>query len=263
MKPFTLEAVHSLASVIFNSGEKPKQHKQWKEFISLLTIIPEITRLYFWEEGGDYSYKIATEGREDIEEEKLRRLGHRQHEMLIIKRHPGWRIDDFNRLHNISILEDIAQLAHEIFNRIPNPCFLSGPISPNKQCPSLEENKERFFKTIWKLHQAGHNIFDQTPFVEKINIILEQVNEHKRKPLLDKVLEEVFYPLIKSEKITRHLLMDTWRTSYGARWEAMNSSYHSIPTYELKPDFLSLSVKDAQLYLMELQPFNKIKSSEA
>lgn len=254
--------ITALADTIFGTISDPKKHPQWKEFTRMLDNTNEISRLYYFKDKGIYDYRFAQIGHEEKEEERLRRFSYRPFKVVVIKTNPGWTLEDFQDLYRISLLGDIAELAFKIFSRIENPCFLSGPISANKQLPSMEENSHRFFKTIWKLQRAGHNMFDQTPFIEKINIILEQVHEKNRLQLLETILEKVFYQLITSGKITRHLLLDTWRSSYGARWEAMKSAYHAVPTYELRPDFLNFSVKDAQFYLMNLKPFNQIEASK-
>lgn len=260
-------AITVLSNEILETGIDPKQHPKWKEFIKLLDHTNEISRLYYFKQvdkGKDYYYyHLAFIGNEIKEEERLRVRGHRPFEVVDIKTNPGWTVDDFQELYKISMIDDIARLALKIFNRIENPCFLSGPISANDKCPSFEENSKRFYKTIWKLQRSGHNMFDQTPFIEKINIILEQVNDKKRKRVLDKVLERVFYPLIESERIVRHLRLDTWRTSHGAQWEVVVGNYHAIPSYELKPTFSSLSVKDAHFYLMNLKSCNEVTSAKA
>ena len=114
---------------------------------------------------------------------------------------------------------ELFYIALEIIKRMPGPIgMVSGPITSGGE-GSVEKNLAIFSRTIKLLSLQGKNIFDQLPFENSMHRIMETSYYNQIQKGNDHLLETFYLPLFKSKLITAIYFMNTWQTSYGAKWE--------------------------------------------
>jgi hypothetical protein len=115
-------------------------------------------------------------------------------------------------------------LLERALNTIPESgaVMVLGPIFAIR---TIEENAVLFGKAILDLKKEGMDVFNQWPFLDRVQ---------RDAPFDYKAKFEIFYKsLIESGKITECYLLPDWEKSEGTRSEIAFCEEAGVPTYEL------------------------------
>lgn len=127
-----------------------------------------------------------------------------------------WTDENHKDLLKSSTYKELLSIALDVLGRMPQPIGqVCGPISTGG-AGSIEENLKAFDNTIRKLQESGHNVFNQMPFEEPMQIIKES---RESEGYDDSLLEDFYLPIFESGLVHRLFFMPDWQSSYGAKWE--------------------------------------------
>ena len=90
-------------------------------------------------------------------------------------------------------------------------------------------------KTIAKLIEQGHHVFNQMPLEkDMMRVRAQQDVGHKQNNLL----EGVYRPLFASGRLTKLFFIHGWESSQGANWELERAKEYGIEVEFLPENFL-------------------------
>ncbi len=118
------------------------------------------------------------------------------------------------RLDKANSYDELFQVATMILGTTHQPVsMVSGPVSTGGT-GNLQNNILAMSEYITHLHNAGENMFDQTPFEEPIQRIKNKKVEYD-----NDILYQLYLPIFESGYIKKMFFMRDWESSRGARWE--------------------------------------------
>ncbi|XOU94186.1 MAG: hypothetical protein ACNFW9_05070 [Candidatus Kerfeldbacteria bacterium] len=128
-----------------------------------------------------------------------------------------WEEKNFRDLKKTEKFIDLLPIAKSIINRMSKPvAMVSGPISTGG-LGFPEKNLKQFIRAIKVLYDSGVNVFDQTPFDDKMSEIKNNIwnKDEYCMPLL----EDFYLPLFRGGYIQEVFFLSDWQSSFGAKWE--------------------------------------------
>ncbi|MBS3094339.1 nucleotide pyrophosphohydrolase [Candidatus Pacearchaeota archaeon] len=148
-----------------------------------------------------------------------------------------WEQEHFEKLNNANSYDEILNVAMDILQKMPQPVSqVCGPLTSGGK-GSILANADCFRKTILKLGNQSHNIFDQVPFekaIQKIRANQSHLSQEESNTLL---LEGFYLPIFKSGFIKKLFFISGWESSQGARWEHEKAKEFGIEIIYLEENF--------------------------
>lgn len=151
--------------------------------------------------------------------------------------HKHWKPEHFEKLSQINSYEELLRIAIDILQKMPQPISqVCGPLTSGGK-GSISANADCFRKTILKLNEQEHNIFDQAPFEKIIQKIRANQNHLLPEESNQQLLESFYLPLFKSGFIKKLFFIPGWESSHGAKWEHEKAKEFGIEIIYLEEDF--------------------------
>lgn len=149
-----------------------------------------------------------------------------------------YKEEHFKAVEAATTYEELSGVALDVLKSMPQPVIaVSGPISTGG-AGNITQNLIIFEKTIQKLLDQGHNVFNNiNPFEKTIQTLRQKFGKHPKEQnqiLLDKF----YFAIYTSGYIKKIYFIPGWESSHGATWEREIAKRYGIEIEDLPKDFL-------------------------